>query len=118
MTPIPPQSEPGTMTQVIVAAASSVQIGSSTVLIGNAALNIILQGSLNQVWGMINNLQIVITTPLMQVNFPGNALIVYKKMILVATFDFLPTSEIYNHFWSLDDPDAFNDQFNMVGYGN
>ena len=58
---------------------------------------------------MINNLQIVITTPLIQVNFPGNALMLYTKMIFIATFDFLPTSKIYGYLWNLNDTDSYND---------
>ena len=52
---------------------------------------------------MINNMQVVIITPLIQVNFPGNALLIYNKFITIATFDLLPTDKIYSHFWTLDD---------------
>ena len=56
---------------------------------GNAFTNFLLAGSLNQLWGMINNLQIVIHSPLINVQFPGNAYILYDNMIVIATFDFL-----------------------------
>ena len=32
------------------------QAGSMSVLAGNALINVALAGSLNQVWGMVNNL--------------------------------------------------------------
>ena len=86
-------------------------------LVGNGLMNLLLQGSLNQVWGMINNMQVVIVTPLMSVNFPGNALLLYNKFITVATFDFLPTDDIYIYLWDFPDDEPFNDKFDMLGYG-
>ena len=61
---IPPQLMPGGLTDAVAAAGDSLAAGSTGLLAGNAVMNIFLQGSLNQVWGMINNLQIILYAPL------------------------------------------------------
>ena len=84
---------------------------------GNAFTNFLLAGSLNQVWGMINNLQIVIHSPLINVQFPGNAFILYDNMIVVATFDFLPTDDWYPFlFPNVPQDIPFNEKFERLNY--
>ena len=78
------------------------QVASGGVLAGNAVVNILLAGSLNQIWSMINNLQIAIHSPLINVQFPGNAFMIYEVMITVATFDILPTDDFYPYFLSVE----------------
>ena len=114
---LPPQVIPGTLTDAVAAAGDSLQTTSTTFLAGNAVMNIFLQGSLNQVWGMINNLQIVIHAPLIQIQFPGNAFMLYEVMITVATFDILPTDNIYpGIFPDLSIEKPLNSKFERLGY--
>ena len=65
--PLPPQVELGMVTETIEVSANAVQSGSIFMCAGNAVTNFLLAGSLNQLWGMINNLQIVIHSPLINV---------------------------------------------------
>ena len=44
---------------------------------------------------MVNNLQMVMNSPLINISFPGNAFMIYEVMITVASFDILPTDEIF-----------------------
>ena len=83
------------MTDAVAAAGETLQTSSSTLLAGNAFANMFLSGSLNQVWGMINNLQMIIHAPLINIQFPGNAFMLYEVMIPVATFDILPTDDMF-----------------------
>ena len=46
-----------------------------------------MAGTLAQVWGMINGLQLIVHLPLVNVNFPQNAFIIVEKILSVATFD-------------------------------
>ena len=86
---------------------------------GNAFVNFLLAGSLNQLWGMINNLQIVIHSPLINVQFPGNAYILYDNMIVIATFDFLPTDDWYPHiFPNIPFEEPFTEKFERLSYGH
>ena len=47
----------------------------------------ILSGSLSQVWGMINGLQILVHLPTMNVDFPVNVMKLVNATVTVATFD-------------------------------
>ena len=55
------------MTDAVAAAGETLQTSSKTLLAGNAIGNMFLSGSLNQVWGMINNLQMIIHAPLINI---------------------------------------------------
>ena len=80
-------------------------------------MNLVMQGSLNQVWGMINNLQIIIHAPLINVSFPGNAFMLYDNMIAVATFDILPSDVILPAmFPNLTEEEPFSAKFERLGY--
>ena len=56
----------------------------------------LLSGTLNQVWGMINGLQIFVMTPLIGIPFPDNSKGLIESSIEVASFDFIPTDQIYD----------------------
>ena len=117
--PLPPQLKPGIITDTIEASAETVQTGSVALCAGNAVTNFLLAGSLNQLWGMINNLQIIIHSPLINVQFPGNAFILYDNMIVVATFDFLPTDDFFPYiFPNVPFEDAYTDKFDRLGYSH
>ena len=80
-------------------------------------MNIFLQGSLNQVWGMINNLQVIIHAPLINVQFPANAFMLYEVMITVASFDIMPSDIILPEmFPKLDQENPFSDKFERLGF--
>ena len=66
---------------------------------------------------MINNLQIIIHAPLINIQFPGNAFMLYEVMITVATFDILPTDDIFPVFFpELDQEEPFSEKFENMGY--
>lgn len=54
--PLPPQVPAGAVTETIAATGDAMQATSITVLAGNSIINLLLAGSLAEVWGMINNL--------------------------------------------------------------
>ena len=68
---------------------------------------------------MVNNLQIIIHSPLINVQFPGNAFMIYEVMITVATFDILPTDDMFPLVLSeFPDEDAYTDKFDRLNYGS
>ena len=94
-----------------------------------------MSGSLNQVWGMINGLQLIVHLPAVNVNFPTNVMVVSEEILKVATFDipFLDTQNIttlLNHTLGmpiLESPDSevpFEEQgdlaerIDQLGYGS
>ena len=68
---------------------------------------------------MINNIQMIVDTPLINVQYPANAHRVYAVMITIATFDILPTDKFYPYIFPLpDDDEPFNDKFDNLGFGS
>ena len=61
----------------------------------------------------------IIHSPLINVQFPANAFILYDNMIVVATFDFLPTDDFFPWFFpNLPTDDAYTDKFERLDYGH
>jgi hypothetical protein len=46
----------------------------SSVLTGSVVLNILMASSMNELWGQMNILQMIIAIPLMEVDMPENSL--------------------------------------------
>jgi len=67
---------------------------------------------------MINALQLVVYTPLVPLNFPGNAVAVFKQVINIATFDIIPKDDWYPIIFSLPAEKPKNEKFNMLGLGS
>ena len=80
--------------------------------------NSITKGSVSSVFGMITGMQLIVHTPLINIQFPANAFVVYKKMILISTYEFLPTQDIFPLFMDLPERDPFNEKFDRLDYGS
>ena len=65
---------------------------------GNLILNIILAASLNQLWTMLNGLQLSTHMQLFNLKFPANASFLLKFLVTVATFDVMPIETIWFFF--------------------
>ena len=65
---------------------------------------------------MINNLQTIIFAPLINVQFPGNAFMLYDVMIVIGTFDYLETDEIYPIFLpNIEESEPYSPKFDRLG---
>ena len=63
----------------------------TTVLtLGSAAINVILSASLSLLWTIINVMQLLVILPLIDVNYPANALIFNQIFISIASFEIIP----------------------------
>jgi hypothetical protein len=67
-----------------------------TAVSGNFAFNLIAASSLNYLWSMINAQQIVVLCPLLRVNLPANATMMFNTLLTIASFDIIPTDIIYS----------------------
>ena len=57
--------------------------------------NLIMNTSLNSLWSMLNNQQIIVHIPLFErLKFPPNAMIIMEYMIKLANFDVVPTEKL------------------------
>ena len=66
---------------------------------------------------MINNLQVIIHAPLINIQFPANAFMLYEVMITVASFDIMPSDVLLPAiFPDLDEENPFSDKFERLGF--
>lgn len=70
--------------------SNSIKQGTQSIMIGNFVMNIILSGSLQFLWGMINTLQLIVHFPLFRLKFPANAQFMYQIIIDIANFQLIP----------------------------
>ena len=84
--------------QAIEKGGESSEAASSSVMGGNLILNIILAASLNQLWTMLNGLQLSTHMQLFNLKFPANASFLLNFLVTVATFDVMPIETIWFFF--------------------
>lgn len=72
-------------------------------MVGKLIFDVISNGSMNEIWSMINSLQLVVYAPLVPkpVSFPANALAVFQQVINIATFDVIPKDDWFPIWFSL-----------------
>ncbi len=78
------------MQHVEEAAQTIKTVGQSSVA-SNVAIQVILSGSFNQMWSMVNALQITISFNQMELPMPGNVNVVMGYASDLASFDVFPT---------------------------
>ena len=83
----------------------------------NFVVSLIMAGSLNQLWSMLNGLQLAVHLPLFFVVFPANANFFLTFLIDVATFDFLPEGVI-SWFFAFPVKPSFNLAFQSCRYAS
>ena len=74
-------------TEIIQGAADMMVVGASAAAGSSAIVQTLVSGSLAQLWGMINAMQILVYMRVFNIQFPANANLVSKNIIIVATFD-------------------------------
>ena len=99
----------------IESGGESTEVGSSSVMGGNFILNLILAASLNQLWSMLNGLQLSTHMGLFNLKFPSNANFLLDFMVNVATFDFMPVEAIW-FFFDFPESGSFSLSFASSGY--
>ena len=82
---------------------------------GTFALSLIMAASLNQLWSMMNGLQLAVHLPLFSSKFPANAGFLLVFLIDIATFDMLP-EEVIDFFFDFPDKDPYNEAFEATRY--
>ena len=90
----------GSTTESMMTATGKVDKGMQGAVIGNFVVNVLLSGSLQYLWGMINALQIVFHLPGNSVEMPANTKMIYGSLIKVTQFDLIPEDWLeYFYFW-------------------
>ena len=108
----------GEATDTVESAGASAGSSSKITVIGNFLVNIAMSASLNQLWGMINGLQIMTHMPLCNIKFPANAELFNAFMIEIALFDILPSEWILEQSMYFPQDDSFNLNFQILEYNS
>ena len=87
-------------------------------VVPNVAKKFFTKGTLNSVIMMITGVQLVVHSPLLNIQFPGNAFVIYEELIGMVTYEFLPTSDIFPHYFDFPDRGSLNDRFERLDYGS
>lgn len=90
-------------------------------MIGNFIMNLVLSSGMQQLWTMINTLQIIVMLPLFRVTLPPDAQIVFGFVMKLAAFNLLPTDLFYDKYFSSmkqAETGAINDNFESDGFGS
>ena len=83
---------------------------------GGIGWNFIFAFSMNQVWSMLNGLQLITHLPLFRFNVPSNANYMTSFLIKIATFDPIQEEWIKSVF-TFPDQDPYDEQFESCNYG-
>jgi hypothetical protein len=89
----------GPTTKAVKAAALTVETASQSVIAGNIAVQVILSASFNQMWLMVNTLQITTSFEELNLPMPGNVSMVMIYIINLASFNVFPTDQILNYLF-------------------
>lgn len=94
--------------------AIKASIGGSTAT--SIALNIFLQKSIQDVWGMINTQQLIVHLGMVDVPVTGDALKFLEFMGELTQKDMYPTDKIYPQLFSFSETKSYNFRFQYIGY--
>ena len=67
--------------------------------------------SLQTLWGMINVMQLIVHMPMLNINFPQNAVLFYSFIVDISNFDIIPTDWIKDRILKVTANDKPDDQF-------
>ena len=81
----------------------------------NFVLNLILAAALNQLWSMLNGLQLSTHMQLFNLRFPANASFLLSFLVNVATFDIMPIETIW-FFFEFPEAGSYSLSFQSSGY--
>ena len=87
------------------------------IILANIFFCLILATSLNQLWIMINGLQIATHLPLLNVKFPANANLFTYVYLLIAKMDFVPDSFLQGYL-VFPESEAYSLEFATNGYAS
>lgn len=96
---------------MISESGSSAGASSQASVSSNFVVNILLSGSLNQVWSMIEGLQVVCHMPLFKVKSPGNVNAFNAFFAELANFNVVNTESITSDIFYFPETDAISLNF-------
>ena len=114
--PIPTQIASLEQAEKINDSGSAASSSSKASISSNFIVNILMAGSLNQVWAVIEGLQVVCHMSLFKLKSPGNVNAFSEFFDEIATLDFFDTSDLTNEVFYIPEMDAISLNFQNAGY--
>ena len=90
--------------------------GSKASVGSNVVVNVLLSGSLSQVWAMIEGLQVVCHMGLFKMKSPGNVNAFNEFFAELASFNVIDTDTVTNDFFYFPEMDAISLNFQNAGF--
>ncbi|TNV85408.1 hypothetical protein FGO68_gene10025 [Halteria grandinella] len=88
-----------------------------SLLFANFALNILMAASMELLWGLINSLQLLVRTPLINLDqFPPLTKKFFISFLTVTNMDLLPSSQLNEYLFGNYVNDEFEQRFTEMGY--
>ena len=88
-TKIKKQMSDTSLARSVATVTSATKVVMQGSILTTVALNIVFQGALSLIFGMINSLQLVLHIPIMRIVLPGNLMTLFSVLIPIVMFDVL-----------------------------
>ena len=79
-------------------------------------LNVLLAGSLNSLWSLIESQQLVIIMPMFNLIIPAQAAVFFNVLMQVAAFDPIPAEKTIDIWLNLEATGAYKPKFGILGF--
>jgi hypothetical protein len=81
------------------------------VTVGNFILNLLMSSSLNMMWSMINNQQLIVLMPCFDLQMPANVQMLFNQINKIASFDIVDIDPLINKALNLNETEPMNPNF-------
>ncbi len=99
------------MKALILNSPEQVSFALTTISTSNFFLVLLMNGSMQQLWGMIRALQLIVLASLMNLQFPANAAVFYQGAIMFATMDLLSGEKLYGLLFDFKETPPLSEKF-------
>ena len=88
----------------------------NSVSIGNFALAVLKNGSMQQLWGLIRSIQIIVLSSLIELVYPSNVSEFFKQTIEFANVDLLSGEDLYEKWLEMEPTSPLSAKFSELDY--
>jgi hypothetical protein len=87
-------------------------------MVATIGANLILAGSLQKIWSLVNSLQLIMYFPLLNITFPTNAKYFYSIILPLSSLELIPQKYTTELFFTITEENDYphNDDFETMGY--
>jgi len=100
----------------VIALGYTVLAVGSGLVFGNFLVNLLLQGSLQQLFSTIKKMQILVHMALVNISLPANASMFFAFLLQVVAFDVIPTDGPYDAIFGFQESNPLTLNFELIGY--